>query len=462
MTTQTDPLRINPYLHAPIPSLFFKTAAPIVLFMVINGLYVVVDALILGLYAGSSALTAVTLTFPLSMIMLALSTMAGAGMASLLARTLGAGDSEDAQAIFGSAHALTFLVAFILAFLFLVFGHGLVDLAADHDTGLARQGWRFIAIMVYCSPITFALSLQGDALRSEGKAGAMAMLGIAATLLNIVFNYLLIAIYGFGTAGSAVGTITAQTLALAFVLSLRARGKTPLSLAICHPGKMTRYWRGIVTLGLPPSLGFAGIALASSVIIANLQIWGGSGYAETVAAYGIITRIQSFAYLPLLALSLACQSIAGNNYGAKAYQRTGEVLAVALITALVYAAALEALMILFPQAIGGLFVKDQKVIGEISHILPIIALTYVISAPMVVLAGYYQALGHARMAGILSLAKPYLILVPLIFALPVYFSENGIWFATPVGDLIMLVVTGLALSRFARRSGARFGVLFAH
>jgi putative MATE family efflux protein len=452
--------RSNPYLSAPIPSLYARTAFPIILIMVINGLFTVVDALFLGIYAGAEALTAVTLTFPLSILMVALSSMAGAGMASLLARTLGAGEDETAQEIFASAQALTLLLAAIIAVLFAVFGRQVISLAAGHDPALTAQGWRFIAIMVYLSPVTFILSLQADALRSEGRAGLMAMIGVTATLLNIAFNYLLIGVYGLGPAGSAFGTIAAQALALAVVLILRARGKTHLSLRIPSFAQLTSFWRRIVTLGLPPSLSFGGIAISASIIIANIQVWSGAEYASTIAAYGIITRIMSFAYLPLMGLSMTNQSITGNNYGARAFDRSDKTVKLSIAACLIYAAVLEIVLISFPGQIGRLFVSDAQVVAEIVRILPVIVTAYVISTPMIVLAGYFQALGMARIAGILSLTKPYLIQIPLAFLLPFLLGEHGIWLATPVGDVIMLVVAIITLKGVARKTGARMGLLF--
>jgi putative MATE family efflux protein len=461
METVSNPTGDNPYLTTPVPALFARTAFPIILIMVINGLFTVVDALLLGIFAGADALTAVTLTFPLTMLIFALTTMTGAGMASLLARALGAGDKQTAQEVFASAHALALLLAAGLALVFVLFGHSAISLAASHDPGLTEQGWRFLAIMIFFSPVTFVLSLQGDSLRSEGKAGLMAMLGVTATLLNIAFNYVLIAIYGFGPAGSATGTIIAQALTLAVVLGLRAKGGLPLKLSVPVVRDLPGFWRDITVLGLPSSLSFAGIAVSASIIIANVQIWGGDGYAETIAAYGIITRILSFAFLPLMGLNLASQSIAGNNYGAKAFARSDRTVLLALAACLVYAAAFEATLIAFPTAIGGLFVSDTKVISEIARILPVIITAYVLSAPTIILAGYFQALGMARIAGILSLTKPYLIQIPLAFAMPFLFGERGIWMASPTGDVLMLCVVILTLRNVGSRHGSRYGIFFS-
>jgi putative MATE family efflux protein len=451
----------NPYLSAPIGALFARTALPMILVMVVNGLFSVVDAFFLGIYAGADALTAVTLTFPISMLMIALVTMSGSGMASLVARALGAGERMRAQAVFISAHSLALGFSVALALIFALIGSKAIELTADHHASLAAQGWRFMAITIYCSPITFFLSLQGDALRSEGRAGFMAILAVAATLLNIAFNYVLIGLMGYGPAGSAAGTVAAQALALAVVIAFRASGRLPLSFAIPAGLRPSEYWGPIVRLGLPPSLSFAGIALGSAAIIASVQAWAGAHYADTIAAYGIVVRIMSFAFLPLLGLNLAAQSIAGNNYGAGLYARSDRTAIFALSAALIYGVVLEAGLALFPATIGGWFINNPAVVAEIARILPSVVLTYVIFAPMNVLAGYFQALGQASIAGMLSLAKPYLLMIPLVVALPLTIGETGIWLAGPTGDLIMLAVAAWTLQRAGRRSGARLGMFYA-
>jgi putative MATE family efflux protein len=451
----------NPFLHAPIGALFVRTALPMILIMVVNGLFAVVDAFFLGVYAGADALTAVTLTFPISMLIIALTTMGGSGMASHVARALGAGDRARAQSVFLSAHALALAFWAVLATLFTLAGWQAILLAANHDAGLAEQGWRFMAITIYAAPVTFFLSLQGDTLRSEGKAGLMAMLAVVATLLNMLFNYLLIGVMGFGTAGSATGTIIAQALSLTVVLALRFSGRLPLTFAPPQGFRATAHWGEIVRLGLPPSLSFAGIALVSVAIIGSVQTWAGAHYADTIAAYGIVVRVMSFAFLPLLGLNLAAQSIAGNNYGAGLYARSDRTAMTALVTALTYAVVMETVFTLFPARIGALFVNNPAVIAEIARLLPYAIMTYVIYAPMNVLAGYFQALGQARMAGLLSLTKPYLLSVPLILALPFAVGEKGIWLASPVGDLVMLVIVALALRNAAGRTGARLGMFYA-
>ncbi len=459
MSTTKAP-EANPYLSGPVPAVFFKTVFPIALIMIVNGLYTVIDALFLGIYAGADALTAVTLTFPIFMLLVAVSTMVSAGMASIIARCFGAGDMEQAKTVFSSAHVLSLVISILLAALFSMFGHFAISAAAGGDASLTEQGWRYIAILIYCSPLMLILSIQGDELRSEGRAGTMALIGVLSTLLNIVFNYVFIAILEWGTVGSAIGTVAAQLVAISVVAWLRLSGATTIGILWPERGAAMAQWKNIILLGLPPSLGFAGIALNSSVVIVMVRIWGGEGYADTIAAYGVLTRIMTFGFMPLMALNLAAQSMAGNNYGAKAFDRSNGTLITAFSTALIYAALFEICMIVFADPVGRLFVENRLVVDEIVRIMPVALVTYVLGAPLFVLAGYYQALGIAWAAGALSLSKPYLIAVPLVVVMPYFFGEPGIWYSIPAGDVLMLAVCFAVLNKVRQTNGASFGLFF--
>ncbi len=456
----TEASRANPYLVGSVPLVFFKTALPIALIMIVNGLYTVIDALYLGIYAGADALTAVTLTFPIFMLLVAISTMVSSGMASIVARAFGAGRIEDAKAAFLSAHVLALVICAILALLFTIFGGLAISAAAGNEASLSVQGWRYIAILVYASPLMLFISIHGDEFRSEGRAGTMALIGVVSTLLNMGFNYIFIAMLQWGTVGSAVGTVLAQLLALGVVIAFRLSGKMVIGLSLPQKGMATEQWRNIITLGLPPSLGFAGMALVSSVVIAMVRVWGGANYADTIAAYGVITRIMTFGFMPLLALNLASQSMAGNNYGAQNFERSNRTLVTAFVTTVVYAGIFELCMLIFVEPIGWMFVTNAAVVGEITRIMPLAVMFYVVGAPMFVLAGYFQALGIAWAAGALSLIRPYLITVPLTIILPFIFGETGIWYAIPSADILVLVVCAVVLNKVRTSRKARFGLLF--
>lgn len=442
----------NPFLTVPLGTLFARTAAPIVFVMSMNGLLTVMDAVMLGLYAGPEAVAAVTAVFPIFMLLVALATLVGSGMASLLARRLGAGDLPAARTIFAAAHwlALAIGAAFILAFL--AVGPALIAAIANGAPMLETLAYRYIAIVVFFSPLQLLLAVNVDALRCEGRVGLMALASLLVSLANLAFNYILIVVFDLGVTGSALGTVLAQLLALGILVAFRTVGKTNLRLTdiLGKPSRLSESTRDILALGAPQSLGFIGLALVSAAVIAALQIAAGSAYETLVTAYGIITRILTFAYLPLLGMSQATQTILGNNHGAGLKHRANAALRLGLVAVLVYCLGIEVLLVTMPGGIAGLFVADASVIAAVTRIMPIMAALYIVSGPLLVIAGSFQAIGDAKRAALLSLAKPYLFTMPLVLALTTLFGESGIWFAMPAADALLLVLTAITLRQATR------------
>lgn len=448
----------NPYLHGSLGRVFARTAAPIVLFMTMNGLYALVDALLLGRLAGPKALTAVTLMFPITMLILALQTMVSSGMASLVARRIGAGDLPAAEGTVLAANLLALTLAGLLNAILAMAGGPLSELLSNGDPDLARMGLTFITILVVFSPLSFLLSIQGNALRSEGRVGATATISVAMTGLNIALSSLLIGWCGFGVAGSATGTVLAQMAAIGAVAVFRLSGRAPLPLYARGTGSILTNWKEIVVLGAPSSLGLLGFSLSSALIIADIHMWSEADPAATVAAYGVITRLMTFAFLPLLGATMACQSIVGNNFGAGLRERVRTTLKIAFGVAVVYAAVFEGTFVFLARPLGALFVNAPLVVAEIGRVMPLISLTYVLSAPLMILAGYYQALGMAGSAATLNLARTYVIGVPLLALLPMAAGELGIWIAYPIGDIVMLAVVAGLLAWNVRRHRLVWGI----
>ncbi|MBK5569086.1 MATE family efflux transporter [Ensifer sp. SSB1] len=444
----------NIFLTAPLGAIFLKTALPIIFVMSMNGLLTVVDAIVLGIYVGTEAVGAVTTVFPIFILTVALATLVVSGMASLLARHLGAGRFTEARGVFAGAHMLALTVAAALILLFVVFGERLVLALTNGPGPLAGMAERYIAIIIFCAPVQFLLAVQSDALRCEGRAGLMAGLSVLVSVANLVLNYVLIALADMGVAGSATATVLAQVLALGLITLFRLFGRTELRLSALLQHNPLTGWSRMIALGSPQSLGFIGMALVSVTIMAALQKTAAENYDTTVAAYGIVTRIMTFALLPLLGLSQAMQAIVGNNVGAGLADRAERMLRLGLLVALAYCLTVEVLLVGFARPIGATFVDSDAVIADVARIMPVMVAMYVLSGPLIMLGSYFQAIGDAGRAAVLGLAKPYLFTMPLVAFYASTFGEPGIWFATPTAEALLLAVAMLVLWQATRRRGA--------
>ena len=448
----------NTYLTGPLGPIYAKTALPIIFVMGMNGLLAVVDALFLGHFAGPDALAAVTLMFPLYMLVVSLATLVSSGMSSMLARSLGAEDLHQARRTFAGAHGLAGFMGFVLILLFLAFGAPIALLLASGSENLAELGLIYLRITVLASPLVFVLSVNSDALRNEGRVLLMAAMSLLVSLSNMGFNYVLIGVMEMGVAGSAYGTALAQALAFGIILTFRVLGTTDLRPSVLRHYSPVAGWGRMIALGAPQSLNFIGLALGSTAILVALQWVETAQFNATVSAYGIITRLITFAFLPLLGLAHAMQTITGHNYGAGAFRRSDASLRKAVSLAFMYCLALQIGMSVFAAELGAAFVTDAAVISEVARILPIMSAGFFLSGPLMMLAMHFQAIGDAGRAGLLGLSKPYLFAIPLTFVLAANVGEIGIWLAAPLAEVLLLILTVGVLMRLAKARSMRWGV----
>lgn len=452
----------NVYLKGSLVKVFAKTAAPIIIVMLVNGLFNLVDAWFLGVYVGAEALTAVTLMFPLFMMIIAMSTVVSNGFSSVMARLLGAGENRQALGnAFAGALLLSLIFCVILTAGFAAIGSNLVDLVARGSANLSHMGYVYISILVFLSPISFSQALFSDLLRAEGRVAFMTITALSTIFLNMLFNYVLIAMMDWGVAGSAYGTIAAQGTALLAVLIYRWMSPSTLSFVALKFAKMRTHWNDYLALGIPPSLGYLGVSLSSAAVIYGLQLWSGDNYESTVAAYGITTRLMTFFFLPLLGLSMAFQTVVGNNFGARHWQRTDASLKLALVLSFCYCVAAEICFLAFADVISYGFVDDAAIARETGRILPFMVMLFFLFGPSMMLASYFQATGDAGRSATLNLSRTYLFGLPLTFSLPFLFGETGIWIAGPISETFMLGVALYLLYRIRRGQGLRWG-LFRH
>ncbi|KEC76181.1 UNVERIFIED_ORG: Na+-driven multidrug efflux pump [Rhizobium esperanzae] len=451
----TDLSQGNDFLTGWLPGVFVRTAAPTVAITTLNGLFTVVDAYFLGAYVGPEALSAVNLIFPGLMLLIALQSLVSNGMASILARRLGAGDRQGAGRVFAGAHTLALAVTLVLNIIYWSLGRQIIAAGAG-AAAVADGALLFMGTMIACAPVSFFLSLHLDGLRCEGKIGFMTLATLSASLLNIFANWLFMAVMHWGVFGSAAGSIASQFACLAAVLVYRWRRPAALRP---YRGLALGEWPGVVVFGAPMSLGFIGISLASAAILVNISLWGTDDHVATVAAYGIITRIMTFTYLPLLGLSIALQTIAGNNHGAGLGLRVGRSLQIAMGTVFVYCSLVEIAVEVLAGRLGAVFVADPTIVAEVRRILPWTIGAYFLFGQMLILSSYFQSIGDAPRAAIFGLSRPYLLTLPLTFLLPFVFGEQGIWMVPIFAEAGMVVLAVLVLSQNAKRRGWRYGLL---
>ena len=454
MTTQ------NAYLVGSSRQVFIKTALPIILMMLVNGSFNLIDAYFLGVFVGAQALAAVTATFPATIFFVALSTLVANGFASVMARTLGASDYIHAREAYAQALSLSLLVSAVLIAFFLRFGQSLTLAISQGQIELATLSHDYLLIMACATPVTFALAVNGDSLRCEGQIRFMTVVSLATVCLNAVLNYVFIVQLKLGVAGSAYGTVCAQLAGLLAVAHFRYGRNDVLQLPFIKLTLHSDLWGRFVSLGAPSSLRYIGLALSSGAILYNLQALPPEQYGITVSAYGIINRVMTFVFLPLLGLSLAFQSIVGNTYGAKQMDRANDAIGTALWISLAYGLLVQGLLLYLSASIGAWFVDAPEVIAEVNSILPIWTAALSLMGPLMIIGMLFQSIGDAKRAAVMSVVKTYCFSIPLVFLLSHYAGIQTIWYAAPGSEILALLVAVVVLYQRASFGAFKYGLLF--
>ena len=446
-STSTD----QPLLNQPISGQFIKLAFPIIIALLINGLYSFIDAVFITRGVGIEAMAAVSAVFPLTMLITSISAMLGSGMASIISRRLGKGDKEAASKVFSSSILFTTIIG-LLSTLLLFFLKDDVYQLLSLPIHLIPYADQYFLPILFFSISSFLVGCLNENFRAAGNAQDMMKVLVLFSLLNIIFDALFIFGFGWGVAGAAWATVLASLLSL--LLALRIQTKT--SNTVKFQRKYFRlYWpthKEVVALGIPIFLSHAGFAFAIALTIYAVTRYSGDDASLLISAHGLMLRSFMLLFLPLLGMMIALQTLAGFNYGAGQLDRVKKSLLVAIAYASIWCVLVTFILVVKPQWLLQLFTEDKALIKTASDIGKISFLGFIFGGCAMMCSGVFQAMGKALPAMLLDSIRTYLLLFPAIIFLPKYLGVVGIWWAFPLADVIGVFITGsFTLWYFQRR-----------
>jgi MATE family, multidrug efflux pump len=358
----------------PIPGLIAQLAVPASIGMFFNTMYNVVDTYFSGLIS-TEAIAALSLSFPVFFVILAIGFGISTGATALIANALGAGDEKKAQLYAIQSVSFTFLLSITLTLAGLFAAPFLFRLLGASGTYLANA-LSYINI-IFCGLLFFSLTYVLNAiLAAQGDTKSFRNVLVIGFFLNLIFDpwfiYGGLGLPALGIAGVAWATVLIQLFST-LIMGFRVI-RSGLICRDCWPllAPRRRYFSDIARQGFPASLNTMSIALGIFIIT-----WFISKYGQTaVAAYGIATRVDQIALLPIMGLTTATLTLIGQNNGAARYSRCREVYRQALLYGILITTVSMIIVLLFPQAIMQLFTRDEAVITIGTFYLKISAFIY--------------------------------------------------------------------------------------
>ncbi len=420
----------------PIPKLLLSLTVPGMVGLFVMSLYNVVDTIYISRGVGTVGVAAVSIAFPIQIIVMGLAGAIGIGGSSLISRALGADDKEEANEVFGNLISLILLVGIIGAFTSLFLLTPSMRLFGASDTLLPYTA-DYLEIIMYGTILFTSAIVLTTTVRAEGNAKTAMITMLVSAVLNIVFTPIFIFGFDMGIKGAAIGTVLAQATTVIYLIIYYASGKSTLKLKSSYLLPRFSIIMQVLTIGASAFVRQASSSLM--LIIANnmLTIYGGD---LAVAVLGIGIKILLFSLMPIMGIVQGLLPVVGYNYGAKQYRRVTESIALAMKWATVVSVLGFTLVMAFPSQLIMIFTDDAAVIEMGSSVIRI---TYAFLATIgiqMVTGGVFQALGYAKEAFILSMSRQVLFVIPLLFLLPLMFELSGIWLAFPLADFLSFLL----------------------
>ncbi len=424
-----------------IPSLLLKMALPMMLSMLVQALYNVVDSIFVAKIS-EDALTALSVAFPLQNLMIAFATGLGVGINSLLSRALGEKDRQKADAAAGNGLFLELCAALLFVFIGFVLGPAFVR-SQTSSAIVADHGITYVRICIGAGAFCFIAIFYERMLQATGKTH-LAMIGqLVGALINIVFDPILIfGLLGFpklGVAGAAIATVFGQFCGAMVSLAIHQKKNREIRITLSGLRPRSFTVRTILSVGIP-SIIMGSIGSVMTYCVNRIL----DGFSSTaVAVFGVYFKLQSFFFMPVFGLNNAMVPLIAYNYGARRPARMKQTIRWAIIYACSIMAVGLLLMQLMPDVFLRLFDASDDMLRIGVPALRTISLAFVGAGYAIVLSSTFQALGKGLYSMFVSIARQLVVLVPAAWLLSRTGQLSAVWWAFPIAELMSALVSTL-------------------
>ena len=457
MAKEKHSLQENKMGVMPVGKLLFTMALPLAISMLVQALYNVVDSVYVAGYS-ESAVTALSLAFPIQNLQIGCATGIAVGMNSLLSKSLGEGNRKRAnQAAGNGIFLMLILVAMFMLFGF--FGVGSYYSAQAISTQTAQGGTAYTSICCIFTLGIFVEILGERLLQASGRTVYTLFTQGIGAVLNIILDPLFIygserlGIASMGVAGAAVATVIGQWVAAILAIIFNLTKNEDVSFALKYLLPRWEVIKPTLTVGVPSMIM---MAIGSVMNFGMNQIFlGFPNIGETASGvFGVYFKLQSFFLMPLFGLNNATISIIAYNYGARQRKRITGTLKLAVGTAMAIMVLGVLVFQLFPDVLMGIFSKSGQS-GEFVSIgvsaLRIVSWHFPMAAIGIALSSSFQALGNGIYSTVISLCRQLVALLPAAYLLSLSGDVHLVWWSFPIAEVVSMIVSLLFFARIYRR-----------
>ena len=422
--------------NAPIPKALVSLGIPIMIGMLINALYNLVDAYFVG-GLGESPMGAISIVFPLGQVVVGLGLMFGNGAASYLSRLLGSGDKKTANIVASTALYSSVLIGAVLIIFSTIFLKPILTSLGATETIMPYALTYARIYVISCIFNVFNVTMN-NIVASEGAAKTTMCALLLGAVINIGLDPLFIYTFDMGVAGAAIATAISQFVSTLVYLTYILRKKSAFTFSIKDFIPTQQTFVEILKIGIP-TLTFQ---LLTSLSIALINRASSTYGDAVIAGMGAVTRVTSMGTLVVFGFLKGFQPIAGFSYGAKNFKRLRESIKISILWSTIFCVAVGLLMVVFSTQIISQFANGNgEMISVGQKSLVANGLSFFLFGFYTVYSSLFLALGKGTAGFFLGACRQGICFVPIIFLLPAIWGLSGILYAQPIADIISAIIT---------------------
>ena len=426
----------------PIGKLLIKHAVPSSLGILVMSLNILIDTIFVGHWIGPNAIAAINIVLPVSFFIAAIGMSIGIGGGSIISRSLGNKNHDKANKTFGNQVSLTLISTIFFMSLGLYYTNDLIPLFGGKGELFDLAKTYYIIVMIGV-PVLGLCMMSSNTIRAEGKPKSAMYAMFIPSISNLCLDYLFIYELGLGMYGAALATTLSYFICGIYILSFFVLKKSDLKLKASDLKFDVSIVKETLSLGLVTLSRQAAVSL--TVLVVNNILFSLQG-ENMIAVYAIISRMLMFMLFPILGITQGFIPIAGYNFGAKNKDRVLNSVKKAIVYSTGMATLIFLFIYTFSDIVANAFTSDINIINKTSDALILVFMATPIIGIQLIGSAYFQAIGRAFPALMLTLSRQVFFLIPLVFFLSKIYGVYGVWISFPLSELLSTILTGIYLN----------------
>lgn len=423
----------------PIPKLVFNMAVPMVISMLIQALYNIVDSAFVGRHS-ADALEAVSIAFAIQNLMIAVATGTGVGMNAMLSRHLGEKKFDNANKTANTGIFLAFCSYIVFAVIGLTLIRPFYEMQSD-IRAVIDYGEQYLMVITVGGFGLFGEIAGERLLQATGKTFYSMITQGAGAIVNIILDPILI--FGYfgapemGVAGAALATVIGQCVAavLAFVFNIKVNKEITLSIKSIVKPSLSEIKR-IYAIGIPSII----MTSITSVLTVGMNLILKKFSEDAITVYGVYFKLNSFVFMPVFGLNNGLVPILAYNYGAGKYDRIRNTIKLGITSAVVYMVLGFAVFELIPDKLLAIFSAGDSLVAIGVIAFRIIAISFIFAGVDIIGGTVFQAIGNPIHSLIMSVMRQLVIILPAAYLLSLLGTVDAVWWSYPLAEIVSFIL----------------------